>query len=333
MPRADSKKGLKNSAGQVQSRPARVRRSGSYRIPYMVVSAIIVAAVVLVGVAYYQQYYAPLRRVVINVDDTQIRMGYFLDRLRLSGSGGIGMLQTLTNEELIKSGTAALGITVTSQDVDNELRRMAVSGDNVTISEAEFREWYRQLLNDNRMSDAKYRETVKNRLLSGKLQDYLNRQIPPSVEHSLVFGIFVNTYEEALAAKERVESGEDFTKVAMEVSIDTTTGEKGGELDWFPEGTLFRDQIDPFSLEVGQVSDPAAIVDDPNSAPQAFYVLMVKERAVREIQPAYLSEVQRTRFNDWLNAETAQHEIKWDYNSEIDAWVNWQLSKGQSSSS
>ena len=324
------KKRVEKKAGEVRTAPVPRKRQGPNRFP-LIMAAIVAVVVVLVGIAYYQQYVAPFQRVVINVDNTQIKMRYFLDRAKLSGSGGIGMLQTLTNEELIKSGTAALGITVTPQDIENQLRLTAAGSDNVTISDAEFKEWYRQLLNDNRMSDAKYKETVKNSILSARLQDYLNKQIPPSIEHAHVYGIFVSTYDEAVAAKQRIEAGEDFNTVAKEISIDSATAEKSGELDWVPQGALVMGNMDPFSLEVGQVSDPLAVVSDPNSEPSAYYIIKVEETAVREIQSSYLPEVQSKKFSQWLVDETAKHKIKWDYNSEIDAWVNWQLSKNNPS--
>ncbi len=329
MPQAKKKRVEKN-AGEVRAAPAPRKRQGPNRFP-LIMAAIVAVVVVLVGIAYYQQYVAPFQRVVINVDNTQIKMRYFLDRAKLSGSGGIGMLQTLTNEELIKSGTAALGIAVTPKDIDNQLRLAAAGSDNVTISDAEFKEWYRQLLNENRMSDAKYKETVKNSILSARLQDYLNKQIPPSIEHAHVYGIFVSTYDQAVAAKQRIEAGEDFNTVAKEISIDSATAEKNGELDWVPQGALVMGNMDPFSLEVGQVSDPLAVVSDPNSEPSAYYIIRVEATGVREIQSSYLPEVQSKKFSQWLVDETGKHKIKWDYNSEIDAWVNWQLSKNNPS--
>ena len=327
MPHASKKKRVEQNAGAVRPPPAPRRRRGSSRVPAIVIGSVVVAVIALVSVAYYQQYYGPMHRVVINVDNTKIRMGYFLDRARISGSGGIGMLQTLTNEELVKSGAAELGITVTPQDITKQLRLTAAGSDNVTISDAEFNEWYRQLLNNNRMTDAKYRETVKNQLLTSRIQDYLNKQIPPAIEHAHVYGIFVGSYDEAVAAKQRVESGEDFSKVAQEISIDQSTAEKGGELDWVPQGALVMGNMDPFSLDVGKVSDPLAVVTDPNTAPSTYYIITVTEQSVREIQSSYIAEVQNTKFSQWLVTETGKHKIKWDYNSEIDAWVNWQLTK------
>ena len=306
----------------------RARRGG--RLPYIVVSAIIVLVVGLVGVAYYQQYVAPFRRTIITIDGVRTSMGAFLARARSSGSGGLGTLQAMTNEQLIKFGAERYGITVTRDDVDRELRTAAAGGDNITINDAEFREWYRQLLNENKTSDSKYRDTVANGLLSTKLQAYLAGQIPAQLEHAHVFGIFASTYDEILKAKDRITAGESFGAVAGEVSIDEATKVNGGELAWIPKGVLVMTNMDPFSLNVGEVSNPLAIPsDDPNTPPSVYYIIQVTEQDTRDVDPGYLPEIQNTRFQEWLAEETKQHEVKWNYNSEIDAWVQYQLTKGQ----
>jgi foldase protein PrsA len=295
---------------------------------------VIIAAVIgLVGVAYYQQYVGPFRQIIINIDGVRIPMGAFLERARLSGAGGMGTLQAITNEQLIKAGALRYGITVSRQEVDAELRTMAAGADNVTITDAEYREWYRQLLNENRTSDAKYRDSLANSLLSTKLQAYLASQIPAQLEHAHVFGIFVSSYEEAAAVKERLTAGEDFSAVAENVSIDQSTRENGGELGWIPQGVLVMTNMDPFMLNVGDVSDPLAVPSgDPNTAPSVYYVIKVTEEDIRAVDPANLPEIENTRFQQWLADETKQHQIKWNYNSVIDAWVNWQLTKGQPTS-
>jgi parvulin-like peptidyl-prolyl isomerase len=300
------------------------------RMPYIVASTIVALVVVVVGIAYYQQYVTPFRRTVINVDGTRITMGAFLERARLSGSGGLGTLQAMTNEVLIKAGASRFGITVSREDVDRELRTAVAGGDNITITDAEFKEGYRQLLNEAKISDAKYRVGVTNGLLSVRLQEYLARQIPAQLEHAHVFGIFVATYEEIVQVKDRITAGEAFGAVAGELSIDSATAEKGGELAWIPQGAYVMTNMDPFLLTVGQVSDPVAVpTQDPNTPPSAYYVLLVTEKDTRTVDPQFLPEIESRGFQQWLADETKMHTIKWDYNSEIDAWLNWQLSKGQ----
>ena len=46
------------------------------------------------------------------------------------------------------------------------------------------------------------------------------------------------TEEEAQAAIDRINAGEDFAAVAQEVSTDTGSGAQGGELGWFGPGMM-----------------------------------------------------------------------------------------------
>lgn len=67
--------------------------------------------------------------------------------------------------------------------------------------------------------------------------------------------ILVPTEEEAKAALKRVKSGEDFAKVADEVSKDP--GSQGGDLGWFTRDRMVPEFAEAaFKLEKGQISDP-----------------------------------------------------------------------------
>ena len=67
--------------------------------------------------------------------------------------------------------------------------------------------------------------------------------------------ILVPTEEEAKAALSRVKAGEDFAKVATELSKDP--GGEGGDLGWFTRDKMVPEFADAaFKLEPGQVSDP-----------------------------------------------------------------------------
>jgi len=67
--------------------------------------------------------------------------------------------------------------------------------------------------------------------------------------------ILLPTEEEAKAALARVKAGEDFAKVATELSKDPA-GE-GGDLGWFTKDRMVPEFADAaFKLEPGQVSDP-----------------------------------------------------------------------------
>jgi peptidyl-prolyl cis-trans isomerase C len=67
--------------------------------------------------------------------------------------------------------------------------------------------------------------------------------------------ILLSTEDEAKAALKRVRGGEDFAKVADDVSKDP--GSKGGDLGWFTKDRMVPEFGDAaFKLKKGEVSDP-----------------------------------------------------------------------------
>ncbi len=82
--------------------------------------------------------------------------------------------------------------------------------------------------------------------------------------------LLVNTYEEALAARQRLNLGEDFVEVSREVSRAPNAAE-GGELGFFDQGSL-TPEIDEviFSLDAGSFSDPV-------QGPSGYHVFQVLE--------------------------------------------------------
>ncbi|WP_131194949.1 peptidylprolyl isomerase [Lichenihabitans psoromatis] len=87
-----------------------------------------------------------------------------------------------------------------------------------------------------------------------KVYEDVAKQQKPEVEiHAR--HILVPTEAEAKAALARVKGGEDFAKVADEVSKDP--GSQGGDLGWFTRDKMVPEFADAaFKLEKGQISDP-----------------------------------------------------------------------------
>ncbi len=68
--------------------------------------------------------------------------------------------------------------------------------------------------------------------------------------------LLVETEEEALAAKARIDDGQDFADVARDVSTGPT-GPNGGNLGWFGAGAMVPEfEAAVIALEIGGVSDP-----------------------------------------------------------------------------
>ncbi len=100
------------------------------------------------------------------------------------------------------------------------------------------------------------KKEIRYELLEEKVKDKIEESVPRTVDMVWARHILVETEEEALAALERINSGEEWGDVAAEVSTDSTAS-AGGDLGWFTEGTMVQAFNDAaFSQEVGTISDP-----------------------------------------------------------------------------
>jgi peptidyl-prolyl cis-trans isomerase C len=85
--------------------------------------------------------------------------------------------------------------------------------------------------------------------------------------------ILVPTEEEAKAALKRVQAGEDFAKVANELSKDP--GAEGGDLGWFTRERMVPEFADAaFKLQPGQVSQPV-------KTQFGWHIIKVEERRMK----------------------------------------------------
>ncbi|MGO4869673.1 MAG: peptidylprolyl isomerase [Roseiarcus sp.] len=99
----------------------------------------------------------------------------------------------------------------------------------------------------------------------------------PPVEEIHARHILLATEEEAKAALARIKAGEDFSKVATELSKDPA-GE-GGDLGWFTKDRMVPEFADAaFKLQPGQVSDPV-------KSQFGWHIIKVEGRRMRTFPP------------------------------------------------
>lgn len=318
--------------GQAAERLARERERKNRRTAYIIAGIVVATVLTVFGVFYYQNLIAPFRKVVIKVDDVEIRMGYFIERCRFSGSDPWDMLQVLATETAIKLEAPDYGINATEQDIDRELRLIAVGGsENLTISEPEFTEWYRQQLNDTGVSDEFYRGIIETQLLIDRLQEYVVQQTPTVVEHAYLHLITVMTYDEAVEARSRLDAGESFATVAREMSLDASR-ENGGEIGWIPRGASQVYDV-AFALNISEIKGPSPYSPADSSTPSFYYIIMVSGKEIRQADEEYIPTLQVMAFARWLETAPLKHSVTYHgmsgggFDSETYAWVNYQLAK------
>jgi parvulin-like peptidyl-prolyl isomerase len=295
---------------------------------------ILAAAVVLVvgiiaGVAIYRDLVKPFRTIVLEVDGRSFGMRYFLKRAAMAGGQPMNMLQALTEEEILRQTApkAPYNLTATEQEIDQYARNVA-RGSDQSIGDAEFREWYRQQLNESQLTEAEYREMLRAQVLALKMSAYLAERVPTVAEQVLLNIIAVKNSVVGAEVKKRLDAGESFASLVREYSIDPSSKANGGRVGWFPRGVL-TSAVDAaaFDLPVGQSSDPVYLDE------QTVVLVMVSQKAAaRRIDEQSLEVLKSRALNDWFQAEYPKHAIRLRgfhnaYDSETDAWVQRQLMK------
>ena len=320
-----------NPAGKTPGSKAITKDRKGRRTVFIVASVVIALILIIVGVSLYFSEDAKYNRLtILTVNDTSIKMDYFLRRIELAGSNGMDMMQTLMNEQFIKIEAPRYVDEVSPENVDQALRIMA-SGEDETISESELKEWYRQLINEIDFSDSEYREMIATSLLTTRFHIYLAERVPTIAEQVYLYTV-VLSQETANNIWDKEDAGEDVEELISEIWQDKQSEEGVEDIGWVPRGILpygFDDVA--FSLAIGDISKPTVFADYTSSDYDIYYyLLMVSEKAeARELDEGALQTLQGKVLDDWLLAEASSksHEIILNYNSEIDGWINWQLAK------
>ena len=146
------------------------------------------------------------------------------------------------------------------------------------------------------VSERTIRSIYEADLLRKKLRDDITKDMPQTEEQVFARHILVETEEEANAAYERLQNGEDFATVAAEVSQDTGSAARGGELDWAPRSFFVKEFSDAaFSQEIGEIGKPV-------KTEFGYHIIQVIAREELPLSASQYEQAKDTAFNDWLTA-------------------------------
>ena len=229
---------------------------------------IIVAILSIVGGGWYFSQYQPLHQTLIVVNDTEFDMDYYIKMLKYYGEGqpiqyvqslADNMVEIIEQNELIRQGAMGLGISVSSDEVDEKLKS------------------YDPPLSKD------YRDIVGAQMLLDKLRDeYFDKQVPMFAEQRHIVAMFLESESQAAEVRARLEGGEDFAELAGELSLESFSKTEQGDLGWQLKGFLTRllntsvPDEHAFSSEVGVLSQP--IYDETKAKNVGYWLIKVVER-------------------------------------------------------
>jgi peptidyl-prolyl cis-trans isomerase D len=151
-------------------------------------------------------------------------------------------------------------------------------------------------------TDADLRYIITSQLYRQKLQDNLEKDLKP--EEEMVWARHILVADEATAQKveTRLKNGEDFAKVAAEVSTDTSNKDKGGDLGWFARADMIKEFSDAaFTLKIGEISQPVKTTE-------GYHIIQVLGHEVRKLDSTQFTTLKSTTFQTWL--DTANKDAK-----------------------
>ena len=148
-------------------------------------------------------------------------------------------------------------------------------------------------------------------ILRQKLMDVITANTPHSQDEIWARHILVADEATANTVRQRLINGEDFAKVAAEVSTDTGTKDKGGDLGWFARGTMVPEfDAVAFTLKVGEISQPV-------KSQYGYHIIQVLAHDTVPLDASAYQQAQQTAFNDWLTKARTDYKVV-----TYDIWKN-----------
>jgi peptidyl-prolyl cis-trans isomerase D len=165
---------------------------------------------------------------------------------------------------------------------------------------------YETQLTDIQLTHQFLRNSVRSYLLRQKMIDYITADLKPEQEQVWARHILVADEATANTARERLVAGEDWNTVAAELSTDTATKDKGGDLGWFAKGVMdpaFEESA--FSLAIGEISQPV-------QSAYGWHIIQAIDHAVRPLTDSEFTQYKQDTFTNWLNDKETNSTITRD---------------------
>ncbi|HET9768292.1 MAG TPA: peptidyl-prolyl cis-trans isomerase [Thermoanaerobaculia bacterium] len=239
--------------------------------------------------------------------------------------------QAIRDQLMLQRLVSALerSVVVSDKDVENRYREqvekvkvryvalpLAAGAVPTAVSDAELQRWFDQHREQYRVSEqriADYLLVDQAKLeqalapSDAELRDYYaqHQQEYAQPEQVRARHVLVKTAAEAAAAKGRLDAGEDFAKVAREMSTDTSNAATGGDLGWFGRGRMVPPfEQAAFGAAIGQVVGPV-------QTEFGYHLIQVQEKRAATTAPfAEVQQAVRTRLAAERAAGQAEEKAK-----------------------
>jgi parvulin-like peptidyl-prolyl isomerase len=154
------------------------------------------------------------------------------------------------------------------------------------------------------ISDQTLRDVYEMQILRTKLQDDIAKDLPHTEVQVWARHILVDTEVAAKQVEELLKANEPFDKVARDLSKDTGSAAKGGDLGWAPASNYvpeFKDAV--LKQEIG-------VVGPPVKTQYGFHIIQVIARQELPLTNDQFQQAVQKAYNDWLTAAREKADKK-----------------------
>ena len=198
------------------------------------------------------------------------------------------VLQAMIDQRLLAQGAQAAGHEFSELEVMEKLAGLALQIGGQDVLE----DW----MESNFYTLESLLVALEEEMLAAKMVEIIVSDVPTSMEQVHASHILVPDPVTAEYLRQRISFGDDFATLAGEYSTDTSTGLSGGDLGWFPRGTLTMPEVEEiaFNLEPGEVSE---IIEST----LGFHIVKCLERGEHPLSPDALRRQHEQAIIDWLD--------------------------------
>jgi parvulin-like peptidyl-prolyl isomerase len=223
-----------------------------------------------------------------------------------AGSAEMIVLDMLIEQVLIAQAAAGFGINIDEATVAAEMAQLRLLSEEAGGPGA-----YEAWLQINGWTESDLEAALRQQLLTERVMDRITADVPEAVPQAHARYLQVDNPALADSIREQVLAGADFAALAREHSLDRATGEDGGDLGYFPAGTLLVPEVEAaaFALQPEQVSEIIAVTD-PESGQTIYYLVqLIALDPARPLTAEGRGRLLQESFEAWLAEQMAAADI------------------------
>ncbi|OGO16507.1 MAG: hypothetical protein A2Z14_07245 [Chloroflexi bacterium RBG_16_48_8] len=207
------------------------------------------------------------------------------------------VIHALIERLLLMQGAYSFGLIPEENDLATELEQL--------IADMGGEESYLSWLEENHFTTTSFEKALMKERLATRMVEKIISNVPLTELHANARHILVASQAQAENLRQEILAGADFAELAVLYSMDLSTRPAGGDLGWFPRGTLTMSSVEEalFQLQPGEISDVIA-------SELGYHIVQLVSLEDRALSYEALITRQQQAVENWLNEKWAQADIE-----------------------